>query len=403
MKTKIYPPEFFKLCVAALLFFFSFNLVIPELPNMLRELGGAAYLGWIIPAFSVSALIARPISGWVTDNIGRKTTLIVGCAFCIVAGFFYPLVGTIFGFLFVRVVHAFSTGFTPTGFTAYTADIVPSTHRGRAMGWQGLFNNAGTSLGYGLGAIIALHFGRDTMFICSALFALIAIVIFYTLPETLPADRIKVKPELSWKRLIYVPTWKPGILMLFVCISLGSVLTIMPDYTVSLGFSNKGLYLTWYIAFSLLFRLISGKISDSLGRAWSTAIGTGVQVLSMWVLIAEPGPIENQPYFFYLSAVLYGIGQGFNAPSLFAWAGDLGGSENRGKSISTLFISLELGVIIGGLLSGYIVAQWGGHYKDVFFMNGMAFGAAFLFSLYFIKYPASPDAVEESKKHHSSI
>ena len=51
MKSKIYPPEFFRLCVAALLFFFSFNLVIPELPNMLRELGGAAYLGWIIPAF----------------------------------------------------------------------------------------------------------------------------------------------------------------------------------------------------------------------------------------------------------------------------------------------------------------------------------------------------------------
>ena len=398
MKSKIYPPEFFRLCVAALLFFFSFNLVIPELPNMLRELGGAAYLGWIIPAFSASALIARPLSGWVTDNIGRKTTLIVGCAFCIVAGIFYPLIGTIIGFLLVRVIHGFSTGFTPTGFTAYTADIVPATHRGRAMGWQGLFNNAGTSLGYGLGAVIALHFGRDMMFLSSALFAIIALVIFYTLPETLSPEKVKVKPQLNWHRLIYVPTWRPGILMLLVCVPLGSVLTIMPDYTVSLGFSNKGLYLTWYITFSLLFRLISGKISDSLGRAWSTAIGTGVQVLAMWVLIAAPSA-----YFFYISAVLYGIGQGFNAPSLFAWAGDLGGAENRGKSISTLFISLEIGIIIGGLLSGYIVAQWGGSYEDVFMMNAIAFALAFVFSIFFIKYPSLPDADIESKTHHSSI
>lgn len=388
MKTRIYPPEFFRLCVAALLFFFSFNLVIPELPNMLRELGGAKYLGWIIPAFSISALIARPLSGWVTDNIGRKTTLMIGCAFCITAGIFYPIIGSVLGFLLVRVVHGFSTGFTPTGFTAYTADIVPSSHRGRAMGWQGLFNNAGTSLGYGLGALIALYFGRDMMFATSALFALMAIVIFYTLPETLPKDTKRVMPKLQWQRMIYTPTWRPGALMLLVCISLGSVLTIMPDYTVSLGYANKGLYLTIYISFSLLFRLLSGKISDSLGRAWSTAIGTGVQVLAMGVLITAYGP-----YFFYTSAVLYGIGQGFNAPSLFAWAGDLGGIENRGKSISTLFISLELGIIIGGLLSGYLIAQWGGSYNDVFLMNGIAFGIAFVLSVIFIRYPSSQGAV----------
>ena len=118
----------------------------------------------------------------------------------------------------------------------------------------------------------------------------------------------------------------------------------------------------------------------------------------MWVLIAP-----QSAYFFYISAVLYGIGQGFNAPSLFAWAGDLGGAENRGKSISTLFISLEIGIIIGGLLSGYIVAQWGGSYEDVFMMNAIAFALAFVFSIFFIKYPSLPDADLESKTHRSSI
>ncbi len=388
MKSRIYPPEFFRLCAAALLFFLSFNLVIPELPSMLRELGGAAYLGWIIPAFSVSALIARPLSGWFTDNIGRKFTLIFGCIFCISAGIFYPLIGTLSGFLLVRVIHGFSTGFTPTGFTAYTADIVPASHRGRAMGWQGLFNNAGTSLGYGLGAIITLHYGRDFMFLSSIIFAVIALILFATLPETLPKKTERVRPSLKWKSMIFTPTLRPGFLMMLVCISLGSVLTVMPDYTMSLGYANKGMYLTWYITFSLLFRLISGKISDSLGRAYSTAIGTGVQVLAMWILIAEPGP-----YFFYISAVLYGIGQGFNAPSLFAWAGDLGGTEHRGKSISTLFISLEVGIIIGGLISGYMVSQWNYTYQDVFLFNLIAFAIAFMGSLKFIKYPLKQGAV----------
>jgi MFS family permease len=381
MKKKVFPPAFFKLSVASLLFFVSFNLVIPELPDMLRALGGGQYLGWIIPAFSISALIARPISGWLTDQIGRKFTLIAGCIFCLLAGLLYPLIGAIWGFILVRAIHGFSTGFTPTGFTAYTADIIPSTHRGRAMGWLGVFNNAGTSLGYGLGAVIVLYWGRNSMFWVSAGLAVIALAIFASLPETLPKKlkEHRPKPSLHWRNLVFIPTWKPGIIMALVCISLGSILTVMPDYTLSLGFANKGLYLTWYIAFSLIFRLLSGKISDALGRPWSTAIGTGVQIISMWLLIYQVGP-----YFFYISAALYGIGQGFNAPSLFAWASDLGGTEHRGKSISTLFISLELGVIFGGLFAGYLITSLGGLYEDVFLMNLLGFVAAFLLSVYFI-------------------
>lgn len=394
----VYPRNFFKLSFASLLFFLSFNLVIPELPEMLRSFGGDDYLGWIIPAFSISALIARPISGWLTDQIGRKFTLVMGCLFSLIAGLFYPLANAVTGFLLVRVIHGFSTGFTPTGFTAYTADIVPVTHRGRAMGWLGVFNNAGTSLGYGLGAVIALHFGQNTLFFSSAALALIALLIFSSLPETLPPKKEKLKPSLKPSRWFFVAAWKPGIIMALGCVSLGSVLTIMPDYTLSLGYSNKGLYLTWYIAFSLLFRLLSGKISDALGRAWSTAIGTGVQVISMYLLI-----FQVSEYFFFISAALYGIGQGFNAPSLFAWASDLGGTENRGRSISTLFISLELGVIVGGLSSGYIITHFGGLYEDVFWMNLWAFAAAFVGSVYFIWASSKPGDALKSKTHRSSI
>jgi MFS family permease len=391
MKERIYTPAFFRLSFASLLFFLSFNLVIPELPDMLRSLGGGSYLGWIIPSFSISALVARPLSGWFTDQIGRKFTLIAGCLFCLFAGLLYPLIGAISGFFVVRAIHGFSTGFTPTGFTAYTADIVPKTHRGRAMGWLGIFNNAGTSLGYGLGAWIVLYFGRNYLFFTSAVLAIIALLIFASLPETLPKKlrSERVKPTLKWRQIIFLPAWKPGIIMALVCISLGSILTVMPDYTLSLGFKNKGLYLSWYISFSLIFRLLSGKISDALGRAWSTAIGSGLQIFSMILLIWQVGP-----YYFHLSAALYGIGQGFNAPSLFAWASDLGGIHHRGKSVSTLFICLELGVIIGGLFGGYLITSWGGAYEHVFELNLLGFVAAFVLSLYFIKEQAKRGSVK---------
>ncbi len=377
---KHYPPAFYRLCAAALLFFLSFNLVIPELSSMLKDLNAHEYLGWIIPAFSFSALIARPLSGWLTDNIGRRSTMILGAVFCIVAGLFYPLIGSITAFLLVRAVHGFSTGFTPTGFTTYTADIIPESHRGRAMGWLGMFNNAGSSLGYGLGAIIALHFGRNQMFWFSSLLGIAALLLFWTLPETVQSSS-KRKFEFKSSSLIYLPAWQSSLLMLLVCISLGSILTIMPDYTTSLGFENKGVFLTVYIAFSLLVRLLSGKISDSLGRPYSTAIGAVFQIISMLFLLF---PFLGSSFSFYASAAFYGIGQGFNAPSLFAWASDVATTENRGKALSTIFIALETGVIIGGLMAGKIVTQWKLGYDWVFGMNLITFVLSLIFSLIFI-------------------
>ncbi len=374
-----YPKEFWIMCGGALFFFLSFNIILPELSNFLKFLGGQQHLGWIIPAFSISALIARPFSGWIADNLGRKWTMIGGCIFCIIAGVFYPFVGTVSSFFLVRAIHGFSTGFTPTGFTAFTADTIKPDYRGRAMGWQGTFNNIGTSFGYALGALIVQYFNATTLFISSAVFAAVALILFSMLPETKPEESNR-KFEFKLKNLFYIKAWKPAFLMFLVCISLGSILTVMPDYTIELGYANKGLYLTIYISFSLIFRMFSGKISDAFGRAHSTAIGTLAQIISMALLILNPFE-----FAFFVSAFFYGIGQGFNAPSLFAWASDTAGPKTRGQALASLFMMLEFGIIFGGYFSGKMLMQWGLHAKDVFLMNLIFFVIAFIFSLMSIR------------------
>ncbi len=388
MNSFTYPRTFWIMCMGAMSFFLSFSILLPELPNALRELGGSDYVGWIIPAFSVSALIARPISGWITDNMGRRWTMIGGCLFCILAGGFYPLATTAMGFLLIRILHGFSTGLTPTGFVSYTADIVDESHRGRAMAWQGFFNNVGTSLGYAFGAVIALHLGMQNLYYTSILFALLACILFLYLPETMAKNNRRTF-RFDLASLFYWPAWKPSVIMFLVCISLGSILTVMPDFTVGLGYSNKGLFLSLYITSSLIFRLVSGKISDRLGRPWSTAIGSGTQVLSMGLLLfiathqdLYSSKIEpNQLLVWYAaSAILYGIGQGFNAPSLFAWASDTANIEHRGRALAMLFIFLELGIIFGGLVANFFLDKtW--DYVGIFAFSGIAFLLAFGYSI----------------------
>lgn len=366
---KGYSSDFWRMCAGALLFFLSFNMVLPELPDALRRLGGGQYLGWIIPAFALSALLARPFSGLLTDYAGRKAAMAGGCLFCIAAGLLYPYAGSILAFFFIRALHGFSAGFSPTGFTAYTSDVVPEEKMGEAMGWQGIFNNLGTAVGFSLGAYIAFEFGTRNLFFCSSLFAILALVLFYGLPETaIKQEQKNVFP------LFFTGAWQPALCMLMVCVPLGAILTVMPDYTLYQGFSNKGVFLSIYVFSSLLVRIFSGKLSDKLGREISVGIGTFLQFISLILLANHTA--------FWLSAVFYGIGQGFNAPGLFAWTADLSTRESRGRAMAFLFMALESGVILGGLLSGYLLVSADKiHFTTVFAFSAIFPAVTFTFLL----------------------
>lgn len=351
--------------------------MLPELPEHLRKIGGGRYLGWIISSFSIAALLARPLSGIVTDRLGRKWAMMGGTAFCVVAGFLYPITGVLWLFFLVRAVHGFSSGFAPTGFTAFTADIIPAPRRGEALGWQGLFSNIGSSAGFALGAAVIALTGVNGMYIISSAMAILALLIFASLPET--GVRKRSKPE-GWAGLIYIKAWKPALIMLLVCIPIGALITVMPDYTVHMGFKNKGLFLALYIASSLLVRIFSGRLSDRLGRPVSTGIGSGLQVIAMVSLIFFPGiPV------FFTAAILYGIGQGFNAPSLFAWSGDVSDEHTRGRAMGMLFIAMESGIIAGSLGSGGLFRLELANYEMVFILCLSCCVLSFITSLIFIK------------------
>ena len=92
----IYTRPFWLLCTSSLLFFASFNMIVPELPSFLSSLGGAEHKGLIISLFTVTALISRPFSGKLADRIGRKPVIIVGSLVCFVCSLMYPLLTTVF-------------------------------------------------------------------------------------------------------------------------------------------------------------------------------------------------------------------------------------------------------------------------------------------------------------------
>ncbi len=349
-KQGIYTPKFILICLGSLFFSASYNMLIPELPSYLSGLGGAKYIGLIIALFTLTAGISRPFSGKLTDTIGRKPVMIIGAMVCLVCGGFYPILTTVFGFLLLRLLHGFSTGFTPTAASTFVSDVVPPERLGEAMGIQGIAFSTGLALGPALGSLIKLHFSYSVLFYSSSLMALLALLLIVNLKETLPnPQRFRLAHlKISRHDIIALEALPAGIITFLSYIGFGVVLTLIPDWTEAVGFTNKGVFFIVFTVSSLLIRFVAGKLSDRFGRIIVIIVGLILLVVSLVLIGAFATPSG-----LLIGGGVYGLAMGIVSPAVNAWTIDLSKPGQKGKAMATMYIALEAGIGLGALASGW--------------------------------------------------
>jgi len=345
----IYSLQFILLCLSSLLFSSSFNMMIPELPNYLTSLGGAEYKGLIISLFTLTAAISRPFSGKLTDKWGRVPVMAIGSSVCVVCGFLYPVLSSVSGFLLLRLVHGFSTGFKPTSTSAYVADIIPQKRWGEALGMHGLCFGIGGALGPALGSTIVNAYGMNAMFYCSSFLAFLSIIIVFNMKETLTTKEKLNKSMfiIGRKDIVDRNVFPAGIITFLSYTAFGIILTLIPDWSEHLGATNKGLFFTAFTVASVLVRFGAGKVSDRHGRPKVILAGLIITSCALFV-ISEGRDIQ----MLLIGAGIYGTGTGILSPAISAWTIDLSNPDHRGKAVATMYISMELGIGSGALLGG---------------------------------------------------
>jgi len=345
--------QFLLICLSASLFLMSFYMVLPELPAYLDSLGGGDYKGWIIAFFSISAGLIRPMSGKLADLVGRKTIMMLGALLAAFCGVIYAFALGVAGFFLVRVLHGLSAGFKPTGDTALIADIIPIHLRGEALGLLGVSSSIGMAIGPVLGSTIATQYGMDALFFASSAIAGLCALSVIFIKDQIKTEPFRVKMmQVSRDDLFEMRVLPPAIIMFLTVFTLGLALTIVPDFSTYLGADNKGLFFSLMLLASMLVRLFAGKASDKLGRVILLKIACGLLCVAMVVMAFAPNL-----WWLYAGAILYGLSNGITSPTLLAWAVDLALPEKRGRGMATLYISLELGVMLGALVSAAIYAN----------------------------------------------
>ncbi|HSJ69464.1 MAG TPA: MFS transporter [Anditalea sp.] len=379
---KILPPfftiDYFLLCVSSFLFFASFNMIVPELPSYLTSLGGEDYKGLIISLFTLTAGLSRPFSGKLADKVGRIPVMVFGASICFIVSLLYPVMTSVAGFLLLRFVHGFSTGFTPTGTSAYVADIVPFNRRGEAMGIQSLFGSLGMAAGPALGGYLASIYHINILFYVSGIVAILSILILIRLKETVnPTERLnKSHITLSRHEIIEKRVMDPSIVLFFTVFSFGIILTIIPDYSEFLGIKNKGLFFAVFTLASLAIRIVAGRTSDKYGRIPVMKVASLSMALAMFIIA-----YADSMLMLMVGGVIFGCSVGMNSPTVTAWTIDLSLDAFRGRALATMYIALEAGIGLGAVFSGWIYGNKIENFKYVFLMGSLSAIIAFLYLL----------------------
>jgi MFS family permease len=345
---KRYSKDFWLLSASMFFFMLSFNLILPEMNGFISGLGGSEVKGSIIFLFSVAAGVSRPFAGRLADLIGRKRSVFIGLGIAIAASISYAWVGALSIFFVLRFAHGLSAGFAPTGATALLTDILPPGRKGAAMGLWGTFISLGIGVGQALGSYIFERSNFDTLFMTSAAFGILALLLLSPIKETLPEQQ-----AFQWRQLlikwedVVEPSVKPAaLIMLLTAISSGLIFVLTPDYSTYLGIANKGYFFGIYVLSTIGIRLVFSSLSDRIGRRETMVIGCSLLVLSMVLL-----GYANDLWSYSFAAAIFGLATGISSPTLFAWTADLSLTHRRGTGSGTLFIALEIGILIGSGLT----------------------------------------------------
>lgn len=354
-RVKLWTKDFLLICLANLLIFTSFYFLLPTLPVFVMEQlkGNESNVGYIMGILSLTAVLVRPIAGYLLDAVGRKKIVFIALIFFILAMGSYGLVTSLALLFVLRTLHGLAWGFTTTGVGTVATDIVPPARRGEGMGYYGLSNTLAMAVGPSLGLFILQKANFNILFISSFMIAALALVAF--LGISFQDDTIKpIKGKMTFESVFEPRVFSLSWLMFFLAVGYGGIVTFITLYGKEIGVQNAGIYFLVYAITLLVVRPLAGKSFDKNGPVKIMFIGFLAVILAFFLLYMAKGNA-----MFIASAVAMGIGFGIVHPTAMAMAINRVEPFRRGAANGTVFSAFDLGIGLGSILLGILSEKVG--------------------------------------------
>ncbi|MCW5695552.1 MAG: MFS transporter [Bauldia sp.] len=153
------------------------TIVATALPTIGRELGGGEAVSWVVLAYLLTATVATPLFGKLSDIYGRRPALLTAIGGFIVGSVLCALAPTMLLLIVARGLQGIFGGALVSLAQTVIGDIVPPSRRGRYQGYIAAMFAAATIAGPALGGFFAEHFHWSSIFWINVPLGLVALVL----------------------------------------------------------------------------------------------------------------------------------------------------------------------------------------------------------------------------------
>ncbi len=356
---KLWTPDYCKAMLGNFMLFFSFYLLTPLLPIYLDSQFGADkdLIGLVLSGYVVAALIVRPFSGFIVDSFDRRRVLMLCFFFFFVCFTGYIGASTILMFAIVRTIHGLPFGATTVANSTVAIDVLPSSRRNEGTGFYGLSNNVAMAIAPSAGIWVYGATGNfKLLFWISLVVAFCGFLCAFSI-RTRPRTLATGRPHLSMDHFFLTRGWLMAINIALFGVCWG----VMSNYVAIYAKERLGITEGTGIFFAILSaglfasRLYGGK-SLRRGRLTENALEGACLSSVAFTIFA----LVRQPWAFYLSAALIGLGNGRMYPAFLNMFISVARHDQRGTANSSILTSWDCGMGLG-ILAGGVLVEYGGY------------------------------------------
>lgn len=351
--------------------------ILPAIGDQLNITDSA--LGTLVSVYSLMVGIFAIIAGPISDKVGRRRILILGCTAMTVALALHGFVTGYYSFIAVRIFAGSAGGVLSGAAVSYIGDYFPYDRRGWATGWVMSGAAFGQIVGIPIGIIMASRWGfRVPFFMFAVTMAATVLLLVFKIPQPdvfrtrhrlsvakAASDYIAMlrRPEVAWAATAYF--------MMFLGVSIFVI--YLPTWLErDIGISGNQIALMFLIGGigNVLTGPQIGKLSDRIGRKGIILLACVGLSIVMLLTVKVVTNVVTAYMFFFLTMVLVAM----RVSPFSALLTTLVSDERRGSLMSLTVALGQLGFALGGVVAGQLFARIG-------FVANTVLGAVFVLTM----------------------
>ncbi len=365
--------NFLLLCISNFLYFGSFYLLLPTLPLYVAQLGGSAsQIGTVMGAFTLASVFVRPPMAKQADIHGRRRFMLIGAGLFSLLFPFYGLIQSMIPLYMIRLAHGVAHGIYLGSSFAYVADLAPMERRGEVIGVYATSNVVAMAVFPGIGIWLLDYVAGNfsVLFTVSVIMSAIGFLAIVGMSEIKPSS-----VRMEGTRLLSVirrrAVWVCSVALFSGATVYGAVATFLPVYAPERGIRNFGVYFTALAASILASRVVTGRLSDRIGRRKVILPFMGLLIVAVFLL-----PFLHSLSMLVLVGICFGLGFGAYMPTLNALVVDETPPGERGSAVALFTASMDVGITTGSIGLGIAADIWG--YAVMFAIGGFVVSGGLL-------------------------